>query len=235
MRYPVHASTIVSGNLPTMVEMGPPDLRPSSSTAGYYQGRLDSMYGRHLAGAEKPVGADTEPAYALNELKLMAELDDTNGAGIFDPPGSKPNNYPDAGVFAMSWGLPGYLAREKMYAPSEIIDGTTGRPVTYVNGGAVSLDSRAQIAFIESGLYNPPRSVIDEYSEIPVEMDSTVNVRQNPVPVTPVSGYGYYGADPGTGMSGAGKFFIALAAVGLAGGAAYAFLRPKRTPNRRRR
>jgi len=161
MRYPIYPSTIVNGNLPTMPEMGPPDLRPTSSTAGYYQERLDSMFGRHLAGAEKPVGDDREPAYALNELRLAAEMDDVNGSGIFDPPGTKPNNYPDAGVFAMSWGMPGYLQREKMYAPSEVVDGTTGRPVIYVNGGAVSLDSAAQIAVIESGRYAPPRPVVD--------------------------------------------------------------------------
>ena len=249
MRYPVYASTILDGNLPTMPEMGPPDLRPTSSTAGYYQERLDSMFGRHLAGAEKPVGDDREPAYALNELRLAAEMDDVNGSGIFDPPGTKPNNYPDAGVFAMSWGMPGYLHREKMYAPSEIIDGTTGRPVTYVNGGAVSMDSAAQIAFIESGRYNPPRPVLDRFREIPVEDSSTVNVRQNPVPVArtqvSTSGYGYAGygttveavpppvAEPG--MSGTGKLLVALALAGLGVGAAVALTRPKRTPNRRRR
>jgi len=245
MRYPVYPSTILNGNLPTMPEMGPPDLRPTSSTAGYYQGRLDSMFGRHLAGAEKPVGDDREPAYALNELRLMAELDDTNGQGIFDPPGTKPNNYPDAGVFAQSWGMPGYLHREKMYAPSEIIDGTTGRPVIYVNGGAVSLDSAAQIAFIESGRYNPPRPVLDRFREIPVEDSSTVNVRQNPVPITPTAGYGGYGAygttvtpvpvEAESGMSSTGKLIVALAIAGVGIGAVVALTRPKRTPNRRRR
>jgi len=240
MRRPVYPSTILNGNLPTMPEMGPPDLRPTSSTAGHYQERLDSMFGRHLAGAEKPMGSDAEPAYALNELRLMAELDDTDGAGIFDPPGTKPNNYPDAGVFAQGWGMPGYLHREKMYAPSEIIDGTTGRPVTYVNGGAVSLDSAAQIAFIESGRYNPPRPVLDRYNEVPVELDSTVNVRQNPIPIQGQAGVGWYGADAPPapapeGMSSTGKLITALALAGLGVGAVVALTRPKRTANRRRR
>lgn len=241
MRYPVYPSTILDGNLPTMVDMGPPDLRPTSSTAGAYQGRLDSMYGRHLAGAEKGMGDDSEPAYALNELRLMAELDDTSGQGIFDPPGSKPNTYPDAGVFAQSWGMPGYLQRERMYAPSEVVDGTTGRPVTYVNGGAVSMDSAAQIAFIESGRYNPPRPVMNQYSEMPVELESTANVRQNAVPITPTSGYGGYpgyGADAplSSGMSSGAKLLVALGLAGAGVGVAYALLKPKKmAPNRRRR
>lgn len=162
MRYPIYPSTIVNGNLPTMAEMGPPDLRPTSSTAGRYQGRLDKMFGRNLAGLSgagliddsKNVGEDREPAYALNELKVMAELDDTDGAGIFDAPGTTPNNYPDAGVFANNWAWPGYLARERMYSPSEVVDSTTGRRIIPVNGGQVSFDSAAQIAFIEAGRYN---------------------------------------------------------------------------------
>jgi hypothetical protein len=234
MRYPVYPSTILNGNLPNLAEMGPPDLRPTSSTAPYYQGRLDSMFGRHLAGADtqKQVGEDREPAYALNELRVMAEMDDTDGAGIFDAPESKPNNYPDAGVFATSWAWPGYLARERMYSPSEVLDSTTGRPIIPVNGGTVSMDSAAQIAFIESGRYNPPAPVMDQYSEIPVEDWSTVNVRVNTAPITPVSGYGEAAT---TGMSGTTKFLIGLGATGLALGAVYAFTRPKsHTPNRSR-
>ncbi len=235
MRYPVYPSTILNGNLPTLAEMGPPDLRPTSSTAGYYQGRLDRMFGRHLAGAdtEKQVGEDREPAYALNELRVMAELDDTDGAGIFDAPGSKPNNYPDAGVFATSWAWPGYLARERMYAPSEVLDSTTGRPIIPVNGGTVSMDSAAQIAFIESGRYNPPSPIMTPYSEIPVEDWSTVNVRQNPAPITPTSGYGEAAT---VGASSTTKLLVALGLGALGVGAVYAFTRPKtHTPNRRRR
>ena len=237
MRYPVYPSTILNGNLPTLPEMGPPDLRPTSSTAPYYQGRLDSMFGRHLAGADtqKQVGEDREPAYALNELRVMAEMDDTDGAGILDAPESKPNNYPDAGVFAASWAWPGYLARERMYAPSEVLDSTTGRPIIPVNGGTVSMDSAAQIAFIESGRYNPPSPVMDQYSEIPVEDWSTVNVRVNTAPITAQSGYGE-AASIASAPSSASKILLALGMGALGIGAVYAFTRPKtRTANRRRR
>ena len=187
------------------------------------------MYGRHLAGAEKPVGSDTEPAYALNELRLMDELDDTDGNGIFDPDGSRPNNYPDAGVFAASYSFPGYLARERFWEESEIVDQTTGRPVVYVPSGAVSMDSAAQIAFLEAQRYRPPRPVLDTYTEEPVLDESTANIYQNPVPIAPP-------AAPAVGALGPGsKLLLALAVAGLGAGAVYALAKPKHTPNRRRR
>lgn len=235
--YPQYPSTILTGDLPSPAAMGPWDMYPSSSTAPYYQRRLDSMYGRHLAGAEKPVGSDEEPAYALNELKLMAEMDDTQGAGVFDPPGSRPNIYPDAGILASAYSLPGYLARERMYAPSEVVDSNTGRRVVYVNGGTVSMDSTAQIAFLEGGRYAPPRPYLNQYSERDTPMESTVNVRQNPVPVTvqgpPAMGDGEQVAS--TGMSPAGKMIVALGVAGVGVGVLYALTRPKMASNRRRR
>ena len=238
-RYPVYPSQPNSGLVPPPGAFGPPDLYPTSSTAPYYQGRLDNFHGRHLAGAEveKRMGDDVEPAYALNELKLLEEMDDTAGNGVFDAPGTRPNNYPDAGVFASPFAFPGYLARERFWTKSEIIDGTTGRPVVYVPGGAVSMDSAAQVAFIESNRFKPPTPFIDQYGEEPVLDESTVNVIQNPIPISPVSGW--FGADApaaSPGMSSSGKLALALALAGAAIGATYALTRkPARTPNRRRR
>jgi hypothetical protein len=229
MRYPVYPSQPNSGNVPPPGAFGPPDLYPTSSTAPYFRGPLDSMYGRHLAGAEveKRMGEDAEPAYALNELKLMEELDDSAGNGVFDAPGTRPNNYPDAGVFASSFAFPGYLARERFWEKSEIIDGTTGRPVIYVPGGAVSMDSAAQVAFIESNRFKPPTPFIDQYGEEPVPDESTVNIMQHAIPVTQNS-VGEFS----TGQ----KLALTLAIAGVAVGAAYALTRkPARTPNKRRR
>jgi len=251
MRYPVYPSTILNGDLPTQVNMGPFDLYPSSSTGPEYQENLDMMYGRHLAGAEKPVGSDEEPAYALNELRLMAEMDDTDGNGVFDPFGSRPNVYPDAGVLASSYAMPGYLHRERMYQPSEIIDGNTGRPVTYVNGGMVSMDSTAEIAFMEGGAFKPPRPYLDMFSEYDMEGRSTVNVAQNPIPVktpgppqaepmAPLPLGPVPAADAGA-QAGLGdtasvtKLLLAVGVIGLGAGVVYALAKPKHTPNRRRR
>lgn len=250
--YPVYPSQPNSGDLPTQVNMGPFDLYPTSSTAPAYQENFDMMYGRHLAGAEKPVGSDDEPAYALNELRLMAEMDDVDGNGVFEQPGSRPNIYPDAGIFASDYSVPGYLHRERMYAPSEIIDANTGRPVTYVNGGTVSMDSTAMVAFMEGGMYAPPRPYLDMYSEHDMSKRSTVNVAQNPVAVTnpgpptmaprsllpaPVITGAEAGAQAGLGDAGSVKtLLIGLAIAGLGAGAVYAMTRPPaHTPNRRRR
>ncbi len=249
--YPVYPSTIMSGDLPTQINMGPWDLYPSSSTGPSYQRRLDKMYGRHLAGAEKPVGSDEEPAYALNELRLMNEMDDVQGNGLFDPPGTRPNIYPDAGIMASSFAIPGYLARDRMYAPSEVIDANTGRPVIYVNGGTVSMDSTAQIAFMEGGAYKAPRPFLDMYSEENMLRESTVNVAQNIVPVrvpappaqnpgpmvvTPPAMAVEAGAQAGFGNDGsAGKLILALALIGAGVGTVYALRPKKHTPNRRKR
>jgi hypothetical protein len=232
-RYPVYPSQPFTGNLPSLFNMGPPDLYPSSSTAPHYQRRLDSMYGRHLAGAEKGMGDDAEPAYALNELRLMTEMDDAQGNGVFDPNGTRPNIYPDAGIMASSYSIPGYLARERVWSKSEVVDGNTGRPVVYVPSGAVSMDSAAQIAFIEGGMYRAPRPYLDQYSESHMEGRSTVNVAQNPIPIGPDE---IVKEAPSTGPSPVGKLMIALAIAGAGAGVAFALTRTKsHTPNRRRR
>ena len=250
--YPVYPSTIMSGDLPSQMNMGPWDLYPSGGVGTAYQRRLDMMYGRHLAGAEKSLGSDDEPAYALNELRLMNEMDDVNGNGVFDPAGTRPNVYPDSGIMASSYAIPGYLHRDRMYEPSEVIDANTGRPVTYVNGGTVSMDSTAEIAFMEGGAYRAPRPYLDMFSEQNMQGRSTVNVAQNPIPVRvpgPPSvqaqpplmlppGAANAGAAAGLGELGpAGKFLVAAGVVGLGAGVVYALMRPKvaHTPNRRRR
>lgn len=118
------------------------------------------MYGRHLAGIGEVQDEEADTGYALNELRLMEVADDVKGNGVFDPPGTRPNTYADAGVFGGRYGLPGYIERERSYELSEVIDATTGRPVVYVPSGAVAIDSAAQVATIEGGMYDPPKPVM---------------------------------------------------------------------------
>jgi hypothetical protein len=125
-----------------MKAMGPPDLRPSSSTAPYFKRKIDAAHGRNLAGLGS-TSMDMEPAYAYNELKVLDEMDDVQGNGIFDPYGAQKNIHPGAGVFATNYNLPGYQARERPYGFSEERDVTTGRPIRVVPGGAVANDSAA--------------------------------------------------------------------------------------------
>jgi len=217
--YPDYDNQPWSGELPRMTQVGPSDLRYSSGTAPFYQTAIDRAHGRHLAGSDVDVQDEAaDQAYAANELAVYAEADDIQGNGVFDPPGTRPNINADAGILAARFDLPGYLARERMWEPSEVVDVTTGRPVVYVPSGAVSMDSAAQIAYLEGGVYAPPRPVMRAGQGSPMAMQSIVNVRQNPQAI---------GADdaPAPGLSSNWKVIGLIGLAGLAAGAAYASLR----------
>jgi hypothetical protein len=145
-----------------------------------------------------------EPAYAYNELAVLAEMDDIQGNGIFDPYGSQKNIHPGAGVFATNYNLPGYHAREVPFSFSEERDVTTGRPIRAVPSGAVANDSSAQIAYIEQGLYPRPQPML-KLAKSQTPFESITNVMQNAVPI---SGMG--SAPP---MSNTTKYALGAAAV----------------------
>ena len=167
-----------------MEEVGPPDTRYSSGTAPFYESGIVGMYGRNLAGTDEHVqDEEAAPAWAVNELEMYARQDDVQGNGIFDPPGSHPNIHPDAGVFAVNYSLPGYHARERPFSQTEVLDATTGRPIRAVPSGAVAMDSAAQIAFIERGIYAPPEPIVRASFRKPMYSASIANVMQNPLPV----------------------------------------------------
>jgi hypothetical protein len=210
-KYPTYPSQPNSGNLPSMFAMGPPDLRASSSTASYYQGKIDRSHGRHLAGGLG--SSEMEPAYAFNELAVMAEMDDIQGNGIFDPYGAQKNIHPGAGVFAVNYSLPGMHARERPFGFSEERDITTGRPIRAVPSGAVANDSSAQIAFLEQGLYPRPTPMVGLAKQM-TPFDPTWNVMQNPAGIAPPpSAVDGFGADEPASKLGWGV--IALVAVGV--------------------
>jgi len=158
------------------------DTRYSSSTAPYYQAKIDAAHGRHLAGSDDEVQDEqANQGYALNELRLMAEMDDIQGNGVFDNPQvTPPNIHGDAGVFSARFSLPGYLARERMFAPSEVRDVTTGRPIIPVPNSPVAFDTNEQVAYIERGLHQPFGPVVSETSRGDMPYESIVNVVQNP-------------------------------------------------------
>jgi hypothetical protein len=206
-RYPIYPSQPNTGRVPSMVQMGPPDLRPTSSTGPYYAARLNNMHGRYLAGlgsSESPM----EPEYALNELRVLAEMDDVQGDGIFDPPNTQKNVHPGAGVFSVNYSLPGMHAREVPFGFSEEIDITTGRPIRAVPSGAVANDSAAQIAFLEGGLYKRPQAQVGLATRHARRV-STVNVMQNAVPLSETV------ADQNPGMRTLSVLLLGLGALGL--------------------
>jgi hypothetical protein len=167
------------------------------------------MYGRHLAGASLgTVVADEEvqSGWALNEIQQMEAMDDTQASGVFDPPGSRPNINVDYGILAARYSLPGFLAREKMFAPSEVRDATTGEPIVNVPAGWTVADDASKIAFIQNRFHQPPKSVVAWTKQDPMVERSTVNAT---ISAKPVSGLGSLGSS--TTM---------IAVLGLAGLAA---------------
>lgn len=204
---------------------GSPDLRPSAAPAPEYQAAIDAQYGRHLAGIGEVQDEGAQPAWAANELEYLAEMDDVQGNGVFDPPGAMPNIHPQSGVFAARYSLPGYDARERPFSLSEVRDVTTGRPIRVVPGGAVAMDSAAEIAFIERGLYEPPQPIINDVTAADTPFVQTENVFQNPEPI---------GQAPSAPLS-TKKVLMVTAGVGLVLGVGWALYNNKMTPNRRRR
>ena len=225
--YPISPSQPFTGMVPSSAALGPEDLHPSGGTSPYYQARIDRRYTRALSGDPGMEVQDeqTDQGYASNELAYVAALDDVQGNGVFDPPGTEANIHPDAGILAARFSLPGYMARERMYTPSEVVDATTGRPVVYVNGGAVSLDSAAQVAFIERGLYAPPEPVIRQQQGYPVPDAGTFDPTPSPWPVhgdaAPTAGLG---ADEGWSAT---QLLLATGAVALSFGALYALMKKR--------
>jgi hypothetical protein len=242
VQYPSYDPQPYTGNLLSMVDAGPSDARYSSGTAPRYEAPFDRRYGRRLAGTDLDVSDEsTDPGYASNELDVMSEMDDVQGNGVFDPPGTHPNIHPDAGVLAARYSLPGYHAREVPFAKSEVVDATTGRRVIGVPSGAVSLDSAAQIAFIEQGRYRTPKPVVNWQEASPMPGVSIANWMQDPQTV-PRNSATWDGTSGLRGMRGFGDTPTAAAPVptntagilgkvllvGLAAGAIYGLTRGKK-------
>jgi hypothetical protein len=194
--YPVYDRTpIFGGQLPSIDEIGPPDMRPSGMNPYYdmYRGAR----GRNVAGLgqEEPpmnmsMSTDTSDVGLKNypnELDLLAAADDIQGNGVFDPHGTPGNISPDAGVFADHQSLPGYLVRDRYYEPSQVIDATTGEPVMYVPGGAVAIDQGQVDTFRARQLmYKIPPGVSPQSPTFPSDSDSWIPNEAS----WPVSGLG---------------------------------------------
>lgn len=143
---------------PFPYDQGPPDALPSATNHRLYgplgRGRYLGSLGSDELVEARVANADPGASYP-NELDSLAVLDDVEGNGIFDAYNTHGNIHPDAGVFADAASLPGYLARERFFQPSEVIDVTTGEPVMYVPGNAFMLDPRSDAALAERALYIP--------------------------------------------------------------------------------
>ena len=204
---------------------GPPDLWPSGLGPGYSV--YAAPHGRNLAGTDKsemqPEGINNQNSEGIetypNELNVLAQADDVNGNGVFDPHGSHGNVHPDAGVFQDHLNLPGYVARDHFYDLSEVEDLTqpNGRTM-YVPGGAVSFQQGQQRTYEEQQLlWNLPPGMDAYNPEDPVSQ-STVNA---PTAARPI------GEDNNNNNGPNYMPYAIMAGVGLAAGAAWLLMRKK--------
>lgn len=225
-RYPHYTPQPYTGTPLTGKQGGPPDARFTSLTAHAYQAPIDARYGRMLAGdiAVQDEQAHPDNAWAVNELAMLRELDDVQGDGIFDPPGTHPNIYPDAGVLAARYALPGYHVREVPFKYSEVRDATTGRPIIPVPSGAVSLDTPAKLAQLERNLYAPAQPIVWSNRGGHVRDQSIVNWAVNPEPVKGLGVFGAEEAPPLPPSPDSGRTALAVITIGLAAGALYALV-----------
>ena len=168
--------------------------------------------------------------YYPNELRLMEELDDTLGTGIFDPEGTHGQVHAGEGIFAAHYAMPGYLARERFFQPSEVVDATTGRQILPVPAGAVAHDDVAKIAYLEKLRLNAYRPDTLPY-ESPLAVQAIDQIWQNQQRITP-GGVGGYGADEPPKSSSAAGTIVAVATAALAAGVLVALVIPKKRGRR---
>ena len=229
--YPVYPHTRFEGCLP------PPPLNASSAmfpwdTNPYYQ-QYPGTRGRYLAGlsgvSTQMQNAEPTKDYA-NELDLLAISDDVVGNGVFDPPGSGPNINADYGVFADHQSLPGYVYRDRDYAPSEVIDATTGQPIMYVPAGAVPIDNAQRQAFLDKALWQVPPGLNPWDFSAPEQWDTTVpreagwplGATPPPTPPPPPP------PPPPPATASVGKMFLITAIAGLSVGMVLALVVPSK-------
>lgn len=150
----------ISGKVPDW--FGAPDWAPGEHNPMkdvYHQ-----SHGRALGDSDSvtrpdPHNADgaitAEERIYPNELNLLSELDDISGNGIFDPANTQAQIHPDAGVFASHASQPGYLARERPFMASEVLDINTGKQTVYTPANAFYLDPRTPNVLQDLKLYEP--------------------------------------------------------------------------------
>lgn len=159
------------GFKPIPAPFGPPDVWPSGNNPGY--DAYASVYSRNLAGIET-MNADEVENYP-NELNLLAEADDVDGNGVFDPNLTHGNVHPDEGVFAAHYSLPGYVERDHFYSPSEVTSLPRGGNLVYVPGGAVAFQQGQPETLRKNQLLWELPPSVSPFAYDPLQQDSTVN------------------------------------------------------------
>jgi len=236
--YPGYRNQPFTGDLPPP-PINEADVRPAGMNPAYTQ--YAGAHGRMLAGvgeyiSERTPHMNMTSAEAIqdypNELNILQQADDVVGNGVFDPPGSHGNVHADDGIFQDHMSLPGYVARDKFYTPSEVRDASTDQPVMYVPGGAVAIDRAQRQAFQDTLLWQLPPGV-NPWEPPSAPSQSIVQPRDAAWPVGQTE-------SGDTAAARATKTFVMVAAAGLSIGMLAALVMPtkpkgKMTTNRRRR
>jgi hypothetical protein len=207
------------------IEVSPQQYGPVSLRPGGMNPRFNvfaSAHGRQLAGLG---GIDNMNAEGIenypNELDLLAAADDVTGNGVFDPNLTHGNVHTDEGVFADHQSLPGYIERTKFYSPSEVTDLTTGLPVNYVPGGAVSFQAGQPEAY---------HAMLELYATPPNSnwRPSVVDGGGQWIPDEPKWGVSGLGVDSSSTIMGVDKTVAMWGTVGLFAGLGLAYYMSKK-------
>ena len=157
-------------------------------------------------------GIETYP----NELNKLSDFDDVDGNGVFDPNDSHGNIHPEDGIFQDHESIPGYIARDKFYTPSEVRDLTQPDGVTmYVPGGAVSFQQGQMETYQKNQLLWELPPSLSPVADQGTAIDSTVNA---PTATWPVGA----AESPPPGNT---RYYVMAAGAGLLVGAAVLFWR----------
>jgi hypothetical protein len=108
----------------------------------YYERSMGTPYGRQLRG----LGVDSAGQSANEDDALVAgnQEDDAVGNGIFDAPGAAPVQHASAGIFQANYAEPGFLYRERLTKPGQVVSAVTNRPMVFVPAGGGSAADMAE-------------------------------------------------------------------------------------------
>lgn len=139
--YPKHSNQPWPGYVPS------DSLNPDGGLLGQInprdRERLMMEHGRNLAGLGRTEGWGGDSEYDERSASALEKDDDVVGSGVFDMPGHKNTVHATLGVFADHPNLPGYIARELPFRPSEEVESVpSGAQVITVPGGGMTWGGR---------------------------------------------------------------------------------------------
>jgi len=103
-------------------------------------------------------GEGNVPARVPDEMVEAMRRDDVDGSGIFD---NRKNINATQGIFAVKYGIPGYVARESGLGPSEVIDAQTDTAIEVFLPGFINhrpIHGQVQHRYPLTQGINTPRS-----------------------------------------------------------------------------